>query len=146
MRISDWSSDVCSSDLNPLVARRGDIAKPPPHSYSLEMLWIRTAALALVILVAIAGGWSMADAAAQNRHVTGSCHEEAAKHSTDDRAVQAGHVCIGCAVTMPRTALAIRGAAPRSAVTPSATATALHSQTLAPDTPPPRRTCRSAGH
>src|SRR3546814_9444280 len=90
MRISDWSSDVCSSDLNPLVARRGDIAKPPPHSYSLEMLWIRTAALALVILVAIAGGWSMADAAAQNRHVTGSCHEEAAKHSTDDRAVQAG--------------------------------------------------------
>src|SRR3546814_2206012 len=94
MRISDWSSDVCSSDLNPLVARRGDIAKPPPHSYSLEMLWIRTAALALVILVAIAGGWSMADAAAQNRHVTGSCHEEAARHSTDDRAVQAGHVCI----------------------------------------------------
>ncbi|API60344.1 hypothetical protein BSL82_14480 [Tardibacter chloracetimidivorans] len=105
------------------------------------MLWIRTAALALVILVAIAGGWSMADAAAQNQHVTGSCHEEAAKHSTDDRAVQAGHVCIGCAVTMPRTALAIRGAAPRSAVTPSATATALHAQTVAPDTPPPRLTC-----
>src|SRR3546814_6370365 len=86
------------------------------------MLWIRTAALALVILVAIAGGWSMADAAAQNRHVTGSCHEAAAKHPTDDRAVQAGHVCIGCAGTMPRTALATRGAAPRSALTPSATA------------------------
>src|SRR3546814_17302171 len=34
---------------NPLVARRGDIAKPPPHSYSLEMLWIRTEALALVL-------------------------------------------------------------------------------------------------
>src|SRR3546814_20590697 len=71
---------------NPLVARRGDIAKPPPHSYSLEMLWIRTAALALVILVAIAGGWSMADDAAQHRHVTGPCHEEAAKHSKIGRA------------------------------------------------------------
>src|SRR3546814_16405362 len=94
------------------------MSKPPPHSYSLEMLWIRTAALALVILVAIAGGWSMAAAAAQNRHVTGSCHEEAARHSTDDRAVQEGHVCIRCDVTIPRAALAIRGAAPRPAVAP----------------------------
>src|SRR3546814_16304222 len=119
------------------------MSKPPPHSYSLEMLWIRTAALALVVLVAIAGGWSMADAAAQNRHVTGSCHEEAAKHSTDDRAVQAGHVCIGRAVTMPRTALAIRGDAPRSAVTPSATATPPHAHALPPAPPPPPPTSLS---
>src|SRR3546814_21039073 len=37
MRISDWSSDVCSSDLNPGTVNRGDIARvvEPDRQYAV---------------------------------------------------------------------------------------------------------------
>src|SRR3546814_17947236 len=42
MRISDWSSDVCSSDLRRLIDLFGETAKDGPHSVYAGGLWVRT--------------------------------------------------------------------------------------------------------
>src|SRR3546814_20476075 len=46
MRISDWSSDVCSSDLDELVCRRGVLVERPhgpSHRQYRQRVWLSTA-------------------------------------------------------------------------------------------------------
>src|SRR3546814_6844735 len=44
MRISDWSSDVCSADLNGDSHRRNAANRPRPHRAPKSILWPKGAA------------------------------------------------------------------------------------------------------
>src|SRR3546814_15485914 len=77
MRISDWSSDVCSSDLNPaavaaaaLCVRRAAVAATRAHATAIADAWRRFISVAGRDIAARSAGEHRAAVAAQ-RHVFG---------------------------------------------------------------------------
>src|SRR3546814_7159299 len=78
MRISDWSSDVCSSDLHPNRARTR-ISVRPGRAMSLRLRLVLTIGIALAVLWSVAAAWMLRDLDRNLQHTleigSASCRE-----------------------------------------------------------------------